>query len=128
MNSIATDKAKGTTHLQQGLVALPDFSLTEVMEKVAQTNHSWSTDRLIAAEQDYRDFLAQAKRKTGRLAPSADVDEVWHTHIIFTQQYHSDCEHYFGYYLHHLPSSSKDIAKKGLCTPPCVCVQPENVH
>ena len=116
--------AEQPAHHKHTSVTLPDFSLSAVMKKVAKTNEGWSHDRLTIAEKDYRDFLAHAKRKVGRLAPSADVDEVWHTHIIFTQQYHADCEKYFGYYLHHLPSSPEDMAKRGLCSPPCVCVQP----
>lgn len=131
MNSVTTNEVSGKrrqANPRQISVMLPDFSLTAVMEKIAQTNNDWSTDRLAVAEQDYRYFLAQAKSKAGHLAPSADVDEVWHTHIIFTQQYHADCDSYFGYYLHHLPSSPKDIAKNGLCTPPCVCIQPESAH
>lgn len=124
MISTKTDEEGGTEHSPL-ILTLPNFSLAEVMEKIALTNKDWSFDRLRAAEQDYRNFLAQAKSRMKRLAPSADVDEVWHTHIIFTQQYHADCELYFGYYLHHLPSLSKDVTKGPMCTPPCVCVQPE---
>lgn len=106
--------------------ALPTFSLTEVMSKVVQINTDWSSGRLEAAELGYRNFLGQAKLKAGRLAPTTDVDEVWHTHIIFTQQYHTDCESYFGYYLHHVPSTAEARGGESLCTPPCVCVQPED--
>ena len=32
------------------------------------------------------------------------MDEIWHTHILFTQKYHKDMIKYFGFYLHHLPN------------------------
>lgn len=38
------------------------------------------------------------------IVPSKLVDQVWHTHILDTIQYHRDCLRMFGRYLHHAPS------------------------
>lgn len=32
------------------------------------------------------------------------IDEMWHTFILFSKDYHDFCEQYFGYYLHHYPT------------------------
>lgn len=43
-----------------------------------------------------------------------DVDNMWHTFIIFTEDYTSFCKKYFGEYLHHRPNnnSSRKATKK----------------
>lgn len=53
----------------------------------------------------YRNFL-WLMRKHGRdhvLAPSIEIDEIWHHHILDTYKYHEDCIAIFGTYLHHYP-------------------------
>jgi hypothetical protein len=32
------------------------------------------------------------------------MDEMWHTFVLFTRDYHDFCERYFGFYLHHTPT------------------------
>ncbi|MBE9052732.1 hypothetical protein IQ243_20350 [Nostocales cyanobacterium LEGE 11386] len=32
------------------------------------------------------------------------LDEMWHTFILFTKDYHDFCDRYFGYYVHHFPT------------------------
>jgi hypothetical protein len=44
------------------------------------------------------------------LPPSADIDEVWNRHILFTRHYTSFTENLFGKYLnHHIPHSSSKL-------------------
>lgn len=94
--------------------ALPEFDLSRVIAKVSSKNPDWGQDRLDEAEAGYRKFLATAKSspKT-RNVPSDDVDEIWHTHILFTKQYHQDCQAYFGSYYHHEPTED------GMCDGNC---------
>jgi hypothetical protein len=33
------------------------------------------------------------------------VDEMWHTFILFTSEYHKFCEAHFGHYIHHDPTT-----------------------
>lgn len=50
----------------------------------------------------YRKFLALAKRyPKERLAPTADIDEMWHLHMLMPRAYAKDCEAYFGRILDH---------------------------
>jgi len=41
----------------------------------------------------------------------AIMDEMWHTFILFTKEYSAFCEKYFGHYIHHLPTTSKERKK-----------------
>ena len=80
---------------------------------------------------EYRRFLKLLRRysETNRIVPSLDVDEVssavssshnaaicvlaqvWHAHILYTEQYVADCERVFGHYLHHSPSDDTAEAR-----------------
>ena len=42
-------------------------------------------------------------------ASLAVIDEVWHTFILYTVDYFKFCHHYFGYYLHHAPTTTKEL-------------------
>lgn len=71
----------------------------------------WSKDK--AAEQvgKYRNFLKMIS--TGMTCvPTKDVDEVWHTHILDTEEYTKDCQRCFGYYVHHRPYLADDTLQR----------------
>ena len=52
--------------------------------------------------------------------PLALVDEMWHTFILFTRPYHEFCHRYFGFYIHHAPTTKaeKDEMKKEAASDP----------
>jgi len=59
------------------------------------------TDREFAVER-YRKFLALAKRHPeSRLAPTSDIDQVWHIHMLMPRAYAADCQEYLGEILDH---------------------------
>lgn len=37
------------------------------------------------------------------LAPSQEIDQVWHQHILDTSKYAADCQMLFGRFIHHFP-------------------------
>jgi len=90
-------------------VALPDFDLSLVIERVAHDHADWPTERLTAAELEYRRYLALSKMEPeAALIPTLDADEVWHTHILHTKQYREDCNGYFGYFFDHAPFNRRN--------------------
>jgi len=36
------------------------------------------------------------------------LDDMWHTFLLFTRDYADFCEHYFGFFLHHVPSEDEE--------------------
>jgi hypothetical protein len=40
----------------------------------------------------------------------AKLDEMWHTFLMFTRDYEDFCEHYFGFFLHHVPTEAEEDA------------------
>lgn len=55
-------------------------------------------------EKRYKRFLILSlKNRQVKIVPDKEVDAFWHAHILDTQKYAADCEHVFGYFLHHFP-------------------------
>ena len=45
--------------------------------------------------------------------PSRVVDQVWHAHILFTQEYTEFCNRIIGTYVHHQPTTTS-VVKQGV--------------
>lgn len=76
----------------------------------------WDDYRADSAVKEYRKMLVMAKLGI-HVVPGKDIDEIWHSHILFTKKYIDDCQDFFGYYLHHKPadgSSPEDNEKRKL--------------
>lgn len=59
--------------------------------------------------QRYKNFLwLQHCHHPTPLVPKKDIDEFWHNHILFTENYTRDCLAIFGYYVHHRPALPGD--------------------
>ena len=71
-----------------------------------ESGEGWSRAKVDAVAFEYRRFLCLMKRfPQEQTAPLFDVDIFWHYHILDTMKYAADCEHIFGYFLHHFPYS-----------------------
>ena len=108
---------KSTTRSRaQSALQRPEFDLSFVMEKMEDSPEysGWSKRRFAIAIEEYRKYLALCKQyPCTPLFPSPVVDEVWHTHILFTKEYTRDCNDYFGRYLHHAPKRRIEKNRKG---------------
>jgi len=66
--------------------------------------HGWTTKQVKEAIEYYGYFLTLcAEYPNLPIVPCYQVDQVWHTHILFTEKYASDCEKHIGRFIHHLP-------------------------
>lgn len=84
-------------------VALPSFNFSSLRERIRKQK-GWGKNRISRTELEYQRFLAMCKQHPEqKICPSVDVDEMWHLHILDTEQYAKDCADYFGYFLHHEP-------------------------
>lgn len=73
----------------------------------------WSSEDAFHCSQLYKNFLfLQKKYASIPLVPTREIDEFWHNHILYTQNYFRDCLHIFGYYLHHEPASVTENSQR----------------
>ena len=46
-----------------------------------------------------------------------EIDDMWHTFILFTQDYADFCQNYFGQFVHHKPTSEEERMDVDECEP-----------
>ena len=66
--------------------------------------YGWDRRKIQRTDRKYRMYWQDMRE--GRMRSkllSADVDEMWHCHILMTERYIADCDRVFGEYLHHAP-------------------------
>ena len=86
--------------------AVAGIDLDRIVWKVINDPYKpeMSDDDVSRAVHQYRRFLSLKLRFPGaNLVPTDDIDLVWHTHILDTENYASDCQMLFGSFLHHDP-------------------------
>jgi hypothetical protein len=72
-----------------------------------QVKYNWTISRINGAIDAYLHFLYFTQLFKFSVNPTADIDEIWHQHILHTRKYNDDCDKVFGKYLHHLPFPSQ---------------------
>jgi hypothetical protein len=83
--------------------------LSSTVDRLIKVHH-WKEEWVLKAVQQYRNYLFLKIKygKTHGLPPSVDIDEVWHAHILHTEEYIEFCQNAFGFFLHHHPHHGKD--------------------
>lgn len=72
--------------------------------KQSTPSSQWTNEQTLRAITRYLMFLYLVNQYPKlRLAPSTEIDLVWHYHILDTAQYAEDCQFLFGRFIHHYP-------------------------
>lgn len=74
-----------------------DYKVSERMAKI----HERELKRYLIIAAEYSD----AEERTGML--STEVDNLWHTFLLFTKEYQQFCSDMFGRFIHHVPLVTK---------------------
>lgn len=86
--------------------SVKSLDLQRISWKVKNSSHKpeMSDEEIKMAINRYRKFLTlKIRYPKVNLVPTEDIDLVWHTHILDTENYAADCENLFGRFLHHKP-------------------------
>lgn len=83
-----------------------NFDLSPIRKRL-QAQSLLSESLIDLALLEYRRFMALVALEK-KMFPmcSPEIDEVWHTHLLFTRNYSQFCERVFGEFLHHEPELS----------------------
>lgn len=99
-------------NLEQAKAYLKHLNLDYIVAAMSSDYYPlarWTRQDAEHCAQLYKRFLILQKiHVTETLVPTREIDEFWHNHILYTQNYINDCLHIFGHYLHHSPSSPED--------------------
>lgn len=100
MNSVVIEKAMS-------------FPMQKIVER-----HAAEEGISLAAAQEHENELKRflvlcALNPAVRYGMNGPVDQLWHTFICFTRDYHDFCKEVAGHYLHHQPTSEEDKKNGG---------------
>jgi hypothetical protein len=92
----------------QAIDFIMEYPFNEVREKLIR-KQALPEEKVDQAITEYRKFLVLARLGHGPLEMfSHYVDEVWHTHILFTRDYAKFCQMAFGRFFHHQPHTGNE--------------------
>ncbi len=90
------------TQVQEYLNPLMQWDLSFV-KNLAVEKGLYCVDEIDEVELEYKRWLSIALATGDNLAISKKVDDFWHTHILFSQDYYEMCMRMNGAYIHHRP-------------------------
>ncbi len=98
--------------LEEARLYLVQLDLGYIIESMCGDRYPlprWTQADAVYCCQLYKNFLLLQKMHAPiPMVPTREIDEFWHNHILYTQNYLRDCVCIFGHYLHHLPASPAD--------------------
>jgi len=87
-----------------------DNNSDRFIERMMKEN-MWSREYTLRVINEYKKFVYLATIQN--VAPSYEVDQVWHTHLLFTKDYKKMCEEVLKTELHHNPTDKADVRTLG---------------
>ncbi len=81
--------------------SLISVDLLEAARRSDSFPAEWPADKVERALDRYRRFLLLTQKHGGPLAPTRDIDEVWHLHMLAPRAYYNDCMRLFGEVMDH---------------------------
>ncbi len=91
---------------------LYDYNFPELMKQRYMREHKKSEadyELVQLALKDWFSIFTSTNRAEFYDFPSREVDELWHTFILFTKDYREFCQNYLGQFLDHVPLENKNI-------------------
>lgn len=100
---------KRTISLDEARSYITELDLNYIIQAMCAPHYPlprWTESDAAHCCQLYKNFLILLKKHLPlSLVPTREIDEFWHNHILYTQNYFHDCGQIFGHYLHHEPAS-----------------------
>lgn len=101
------DSKRSKTEIANFLEKLAGLDLEPMIFRTTheEVGEGWTVEKADQVEIWYRQFLLLNFLYYGErsIVPTADVDKMWHAHILDTEKYDEDCQHLFGFKLQHFP-------------------------
>jgi len=101
--------SKRTT--QETITAIINYPMSNVLAR-CKKDHNYNDEDMIILEQELKRYLTLAAVKSkddlGNGMFSHDVDNLWHSFILFTNDYADFCTTHIGHFIHHVPEINEE--------------------
>lgn len=98
-----------TSRVLNALAAIQRWEHWHEIQLCAQKEYAMSSETFYQLLPEYQRFIALAAGYEGIGMLSAEVDKLWHAHILNTKRYYDFCQQYLKRIIHHLPCSSYEL-------------------
>jgi hypothetical protein len=99
---------EGTAEKAEQSANIASWDMSMVLQYLVERK-GWTLTQCADLEREYKRYISLClSYPDEKLTPSRDVDEVWHTHILFTKNYRRFCQAVNGAYLDHSPHLEAD--------------------
>jgi len=106
MEALIKGERKAARNFVKNSVAIIlNWNLEKV--KMKMLSKGFDHEQLEKMEIEYKRFLTLVVKYSNRLPISSVVDEMWHTHILFTRDYENMCKE-LGCFIHHEPVTTEE--------------------
>src|SRR5437763_1255181 len=97
---------ESTSKVLSAFEAMQRWEHWREIQLCAQKEYGMSAQEFYRLLPEYQCFIALTAGYEGIGMLSAEVDKLWHAHILNTKRYYDFCLQYLGRIIHHLPCSS----------------------
>lgn len=90
------------------------YPMTDIVKR-CKKDHNYTDEDMIILERELKRYLAlSVKTDVGTGMYSQDVDNLWHTFILFTHEYAAFCQKHFNRFIHHMPETDSELTPEKL--------------
>lgn len=113
LTTVANTVVPITSTTERAYARLISWDISTIKQYAVQKG-LYTAEEINAVENEYKKYLALCAGfpTESHLTPRV-IDDLWHTHILFTQDYAAMCESVAGRFLHHSPFVDGQKAPKG---------------
>ena len=108
LDGLPIEKIQALERLERYVI--PDGVISRLVEKPAYSQ--FSASEILGRIAEFKKFMAllviNHDRKRRVEMTNQEIDEIWHTFILFTREYKEFCEMLVGEYMHHEPNVQAD--------------------
>lgn len=106
--------AEPTSTYAQGMIQRAmSFPMADVVERYRRDYDVGEEDSVLHEREVKRYLALAALYPDNPLGMAGKADDLWHTFIIFTREYHRFCMNVAGYYIHHRPTPKTEPRELG---------------
>jgi hypothetical protein len=105
MSTLVKDPA-----ITDGWIRAQAHNLDMVVDRMVKKGLVNDQEEGQALATEYRRYMTIVAEHPGQIfAPSDQVDEVWHAHLLFTADYAAFCDAVVGTFVHHRPATDRGL-------------------
>ncbi len=102
---------------KQIIKGILDYPMDDIIKR-CQKDHNYTNEDMIILEKELKKYLILSALITNNGSGvgmySKDVDNLWHSFILFTKDYADFCSKFCNHFIHHIPETNKNTTPEKL--------------